>query len=143
MIPKNEGASFLKDFCPISLRNVTYKIVSNNFVNRLRKFLPLLISDNPAGFVPGRRASDHLIIAKELFMNKSYWKIKWIAYIQGWYLKRLMIRYHGLSSKLQWLIWVLIFLLWIKWRIAFLLSIPFIESWLIILLLISLFLLAV
>lgn len=59
-------------------------------------------------------------------MNKSYWKIKWIAYIHGWYLKRLMIRHHGLSSQLQWLIWVLIFLLWIKWRIAFLLSNPFI-----------------
>lgn len=81
LIAKKDGAHKLSDFRPISLRNVTYKIISKLLVTRLRPLLNKCISRSQGAFLPGRRAADNNIIAKELLhsMSKIRHKKKYCA----------------------------------------------------------------
>ncbi|XP_073037089.1 uncharacterized protein [Primulina eburnea] len=66
LIPKVEGARAWSDFRPISLCNVTNKIISKLLYSRLRDVVEKLISPNQSGFVPGRMISDNILLAQEL-----------------------------------------------------------------------------
>lgn len=65
MIPKLAHSVDFKDFCPINLCNVIYKIVSKCLVNRLRPLLSELISENESAFISGRVIFDNASIAFE------------------------------------------------------------------------------
>lgn len=67
LIPKNNDPISIKDYCPISLCNVIYKVISKVLVNRLRPFLDDLISETQSAFIPGRMITDHALIAFECF----------------------------------------------------------------------------
>lgn len=54
LIPKVPYPETLKDFRPISLCNVIYKVVSKCLVNRLRPLLDSIISPHQSAFIPGR-----------------------------------------------------------------------------------------
>jgi hypothetical protein len=54
LIPKKNDPEELKDFGPISLCNVIYKVVLKCLVNRLWPFLQDLISPTQSAFIPGR-----------------------------------------------------------------------------------------
>lgn len=96
LIMKKQNASSLGDFQPISFCNVIYKIVAKIVANRLKKFMPEIISSNQSTFVSRCLIYDNVIIAYEalqsistrmmgkekymaikLDMNKAYDKIKW------------------------------------------------------------------
>ncbi|XP_073051339.1 uncharacterized protein [Primulina eburnea] len=66
LIPKVEGARAWSDFRPISLCNVTNKIISKLLYSRLRDVVERLVSPNQSGFVPGRMISDNILLAQEL-----------------------------------------------------------------------------
>ena len=60
-IPKGDKPrQYLKNWRPISLLNVAYKIGSTCIANRLKQFLPQLVKEDQTGFVPGRYIGDNL-----------------------------------------------------------------------------------
>jgi hypothetical protein len=65
LIPKKDLPEGLKDYRPISLCNVIYKIVSKCMVNWLRPFLHEIIAPMQSAFIPGRVITDNTLIAFE------------------------------------------------------------------------------
>jgi len=62
LIPKDPNPLSFEHFRPISLCNVSYKIITKILENRLKKLLPYLISENQGGFVPKRQIMDNVIL---------------------------------------------------------------------------------
>lgn len=52
LIPKVDHPQSIKDYRPISLCNVVYKIISKVIVNRIKHLIPSIISLFQASFVP-------------------------------------------------------------------------------------------
>ena len=66
LIPKILGADSLDKFRPISLCNSFYKIIAKVLTSRLLKILPLIISPQQTGFVPGRQILDSIVLVHEV-----------------------------------------------------------------------------
>ncbi|WZY88832.1 hypothetical protein YC2023_045567 [Brassica napus] len=96
MIPKTERPTRMTELRPISLCNVGYKIISKVLCQRLKLYLPSLVSETQSAFVAGRLISDNILIAQEMFhglrtnkacqgkymavktdMSKAYDRIEW------------------------------------------------------------------
>ena len=119
----------LKDFRPISLCNVIYKIVSKCLVNRLRPMLAELISENQSAFVPGRLISDNSIIvfecihhilslkqnrpaacAYKLYLSKAYDRVNW-DFLEN------ALRKWGFVE--QWISWIMVCVRSVKYSVKF------------------------
>jgi hypothetical protein len=96
LIPKTDHPEHVSDLCPISLCNVTYKVVSKVLAGRLRAILDDVISPSQSAFVPRHLILDNILIAYEithfllnkregdlgyaalkLDMSKAYDRVEW------------------------------------------------------------------
>lgn len=66
LIPKIENPITIKDYRPVSLANVAYKIISKILAERLKPWLHNIITENQSAFIPGRLFTDNVLISHEL-----------------------------------------------------------------------------
>ena len=62
LIPKTDNPECINQFHPITLCNVTYKVITKIIVNKLRPLLNKLVGPYQASFMPGRQTKDNIII---------------------------------------------------------------------------------
>ncbi|KAL0001694.1 hypothetical protein SO802_015475 [Lithocarpus litseifolius] len=67
LIPKINPLEEVNHFQPISLCNVSYKIISKILVSRLKPYMDRLITPYQNAFVQGRNITDNILIAHEIF----------------------------------------------------------------------------
>ena len=116
LIPKTDRPCEMTEFQPISLCNVSYKIVSKILSNRLKRHLPSLISETHSAFVAKRLITDNILIAQEVFhalqtnpsckskfvaiktdMSKAYDRVEWS------FLEALMRK---MGFAVRWIAWI-------------------------------------
>jgi len=107
----------MKDWRPIALCNVLYKLLSKVLANRLKKILHKCIADSQSAIVPGRSILENALVGIELVnymktktkgkeksvtlkldINKAYDKIDWS------YLKDVMYK---MRFSRKWILWIM------------------------------------
>ena len=78
MIPKINNPMTPKDYRPISLCNVVYKIIAKSLAERIKSHLPHIIHPSQTAFIKGRHIASNIIIAQEILhsFNLKNWKHK-------------------------------------------------------------------
>lgn len=76
LIPKEAQPPSIRSFRPITLCNVSLKIVTKMIVNRLKAVLKDIVAPNQASFIPGRQSIDNVIICQEVIHSLKYSKAK-------------------------------------------------------------------
>jgi len=76
LIPKISAPNTPKDYRPISLCNVAYKIIAKSLAERIKNHLAHIIHPSQAAFIQGRHIASNIIIAQEIIhsFNLKNWK---------------------------------------------------------------------
>ena len=71
-IPKgNKDKAFLKNWRPISLLNVSYKIASATIASRIKSLLNNIINEDQTGFLPGRLMASNIRLLYDILYNSD------------------------------------------------------------------------
>ena len=108
----------MAEFRPISLCNVSYKIISKILCSRLKELLPKLISETQSAFVAKRLITDNILLAQEAFhalrtnlmckakfvaiktdMSKAYDRVEWD------FLEALLLKMGFAETWVSWIRW--------------------------------------
>jgi hypothetical protein len=74
LIPKVKNPEDVKEFHPISLCNVIYKIISKVLANRLKCILPQIVSESQSAFVLGRLITNNILVTFETLHHMHHQK---------------------------------------------------------------------
>jgi hypothetical protein len=77
LLPKVDNAVEMKNFRPICLLNVCYKIITKVLNNRLASCITKVISDSQYGFIQGRYIMDRVVSLNEILHEVKTKKAKW------------------------------------------------------------------
>ncbi|PKI37422.1 hypothetical protein CRG98_042208 [Punica granatum] len=116
LILKTSSPETIFQYRPISLCNTIYKIISKILVRRLRPHLSDLISPFQCSFIPGRRASDNVILLREIIHSFRRQKGKQRSFVLKldlekafdrlkWNVIRKVLHHFGLPE--QWSQWIM------------------------------------
>jgi hypothetical protein len=113
LIPKQREVAHIKQFRPICLLNVSFKIFTKVGVNRVQKLADKLIRPSQSAFMPQRNILDSVVVLHEMLhelhtkrlngvvlklnFQKAYDKIKW-PFLQQ------VLRMKGFSN--EWCSWI-------------------------------------
>ncbi|KAL3694948.1 hypothetical protein R1sor_008599 [Riccia sorocarpa] len=61
LLPKNDNTHLLKNWRPLSLMGLTYKILAKILANRIKPLMPKLVDKLQTGFIKGRNIASNLI----------------------------------------------------------------------------------
>lgn len=118
LIPKVKCPVNMGQLRPISLCNVTYKVIAKVLANRLSLYLPNIVSENQGAFVAGRLIHDNVILGQEVIhhlkskrkggrhemavkldMCKAYDRVEW-RFIE-------VVMHHRLGFSDLWIRWIM------------------------------------
>ncbi|KAG7591715.1 Zinc finger CCHC-type [Arabidopsis thaliana x Arabidopsis arenosa] len=95
LIPKVGKPETIKQFRPISLCNVLFKIITKSMVMRLKKVMPKLIGPAQSSFIPGRLSVDNIVVVQEAVHSMRRKKGR-----KGWMLLKLDLE--KAYDRIQW-----------------------------------------
>ena len=94
LVPKVKDANNVKQFRPICLLNVSFKIFTKLLTDRLSKVAHKIVAPCQTAFIKGRYIIDGAVMLHEIIHELGSQKLEGV--ILNWILKRLMIAYPGI-----------------------------------------------
>jgi hypothetical protein len=114
LIPKIKGAVNIRQYRPICLLNVAYKIITKTLTLRLNKIVDKIISPNQTAFISGRYILDGVVVIHEMLHEMSRRKQSGIilkldfekAYDKvSWHFLKLVMEKKGFCER--WIDWIM------------------------------------